>query len=316
MRAAGLTVLTMLLTAPHVTAAPVTVDPAFGYRIGDRIVAAARVEVDERARLDAESLPRVGMLHGWLSLEEVTVEPEEGALRITRVFQVTASAPEPRLLYLPKVELKFTLDGRSIDEQLEAVPVTVAPLAPSQPVLRSGLGFLRPDRDVPDPRPEQALQRAAWLAAALALLALLWLGLRTFALQRRGFAPFTVASRRLRRLARAGRGATPATIRGSAFRIMHEAFNEAGGQAIFSSQRDRFLAEHPQFAGEAVGVRAFFDRSDALFFGTRAAGGVAGGLPHDGTSSAGRDDGPGGGDLAWLASLASRLARLEQAGSR
>jgi len=305
----------MLLAVSRAEAAPVTVDPAFGYRIGDRIVAVGRVEVDERARLDAESLPRVGRLHGWLSLEEVAVAPEQGARRITRVFQVTASAPEPRLLYLPKVDLKFTLDGRNIDAQLETLPVTVAPLAPPGPVLLSGFGFLRPDRDAPDPRPEQALRRAAWLAAALALLALLWLGLRTAALHRRGYAPFTVASRRLRRLARTGRGAAPATVMGSAFRIMHEAFNEAAGQAIFSSQRDRFIAEHPQFAGEAAGVRAFFDRSDALFFGRRAAGGGAcGGMPHNGTSGAAHEEGAD--DLAWVAELARRLARLERAGGR
>jgi hypothetical protein len=73
---------------------------------------------------------------------------------------------------------------------------------------------------------------------------------------------------------------------------MHEAFNDAAGQAVFSSQRERFLAEHPQFAGEADGVRAFFDRSDALFFGGRA----------------------GGTEMAWLVELARRLARRERPG--
>ena len=213
-----------------------TVEPAFGYRIGDSIVAVARVAVDQRAQLDAESLPKVGRLHGWLSLEEVKVESEPGGGRkITRVFQVTASAPEPRVLYLPKVELRFRLDGRELVEQLESVPVAVAPIAPSKPVLRSGFGVLRPDRDVPAPAPREALLRAGWLAVALAVLALLWAGLRMVALRRPGYAPFENAARKLRRLARGRRDAAAEQVVGAGFRIMHEAFNQAAGQAVFSA---------------------------------------------------------------------------------
>jgi hypothetical protein len=91
-----------------VAAAPVQVDPAFGYRIGDKIIAVARVTTDERAKLDPESLPKIGRVNGWLSLDEVRVEAVRGGLEVTRVFQVTASAPEPRLLFLPKAQLKFT----------------------------------------------------------------------------------------------------------------------------------------------------------------------------------------------------------------
>jgi mxaA protein len=308
--ATAIAALVACLGAARAGAATVTVEPAFGYRIGDSIVAVARLAVDERAQLDAESLPKVGRLHGWLSLEEVNVEPEPGGGRtITRVFQVTASAPEPRVLYLPKVELRFRLDGRELVEQLESVPVSVAPMAPTKPVLRNGFGVLRPDRDVPAPGAQEALQRAGWLAAALAVLALLWAGLRMMALRRPGYAPFAAAARKLRRLARAGRGAAPGQVVGSGFRIMHEAFNQAAGQAVFSAQRDRFLAEHPQFAGEAARVRAFFDRSDVLFFGART-----------GTADKGAG-GTAGGDVSaddtnWLADLASRLARLEQPGSR
>ncbi len=313
--ATAMAALVACLGATRAGAATVTVEPAFGYRIGDSIVAVARVAVDQRAQLDAESLPKVGRLHGWLSLEEVKVESEPGGGRkITRVFQVTASAPEPRVLYLPKVELRFRLDGRELVEQLESVPVAVAPIAPSKPVLRSGFGVLRPDRDVPAPAPREALLRAGWLAVALAVLALLWAGLRMVALRRPGYAPFENAARKLRRLARGRRDAAAEQVVGAGFRIMHEAFNQAAGQAVFSSQRDRFLAGHPQFAGEATRVRAFFDRSDAFFFGARtgtAAGRGAGGAPGGTAGGAALGDDP-----TWLADLARRLARLEQPGSR
>ena len=302
-------VLAATLAASRVAAAPVTVDPAFGYRIGDRIVAVSQVAVDRRARLDPESLPKVGRLHGWLSLEEVTVETQDEGLRIVRVFQVTASAPEPKLLYLPKAELSFRLDGRDQVEQLESLPVSISPLAPATAVLRNGFGSLRPDRDVPPPRPAQALQRAASLAVALVTLALLWLGLRTLALRRRGYAPFTVAARKLRRLARGRRAATPAAAVEAAYRIMHEAFNEAAGRPVFSAQRDRFIAEHPHLATEAGGVRAFFERSDALFFGGRTRVGTGAALAAANAGQAGGSD-----DLAWLAELARRLAGRERQG--
>lgn len=278
---------------PPAIAAPVLVQPAFGYRIGDSIVAVGRVAIDERAQLDNESLPKTGRINGWLALEEVRVVVEPGAHRITRVFQVTASGPEPKLLFLPKAELRFRLDGRELAEQLEAVPVSVSPLAPAAPILRSGFGDLRPDRDAPEPRAGEALRRARQLAAALVVLGVLWLGLRMIALRRRGYAPFGMAARRLRRLAReSGTGAVDATVVRSAFRIMHDAFNEAAGQAVFSSQREDFLARHPRFAAEASAVRAFFERSDAVFFGGHAAGT----------------------DVAWLVGLARRLARIEQPG--
>ena len=303
-------VLAATLAASGVAAAPVTVDPAFGYRIGDRIVAVSQVAVDPRARLDPESLPKVGRLHGWLSLDEVTVEPQREGLRVVRVFQVTASAPEPKLLYLPRVALHFRLDGRDLVEQLESLPVSISPLAPVTPVLRSGFGTLRPDRDVPLPRPEQALHRAAGLAVVLVALALLWLGLRTLALRRRGYAPFTVASRKLRRMARGRRAGAPAQAVQAAYRVLHEALNEVAGQAVFSAQRDRFIAEHPHLAAEAGGVRAFFDRSDALFFGGRARPGV-GGAPFDDVKAG---EAAGRGEIDWLAELAGRLAGHERQG--
>ncbi len=303
-------VLAATLAAGRVAAASVTVEPAFGYRIGDRIVAVSEVAVDRRARLDPESLPKAGRLHGWLALEEVTVEQQRDGLRIVRVFQVTASAPEPKLLYLPKAELVFRLDGRDLVEQLESLPVSVSPLAPARAVLRNGFGGLRPDRDVPPPRPERALQRAAWLAAALLALALLWLGLRALALRRRGYAPFAAAARKLGRMKRAGRGGAPAQAVEGAYRVMHEAFNEVAGCAVFSAQRDRFIAEHPHLAAEAGGVRAFFDRSDALFFGGRARAGAVATVAVDARAgeAAGRDD------IAWLAGLARRLAGRERQG--
>jgi hypothetical protein len=96
----------------------------------------------------------------------------------------------------------------------------------------------------------------------------------------------------------------------SAYRILHEAFNEAAGRAIFSAQRERFLAEHAHLAAEADAVRAFFDRSDALFFGGPTGGGTAGGRQ---ASEVGGADGH---DIAWLAALARRLAVLERQGGR
>ncbi|HZH05797.1 MAG TPA: hypothetical protein VEY69_03895 [Lautropia sp.] len=284
-----------------VAAAPVQVDPAFGYRIGDKIVAVARVAIDERAKLDPDSLPKIGRINGWLSLDEVRVEAESGGLEVTRIFQVTASAPEPRLLFLPKAQLKFTLGQRELSEQLESVPISVSPLTSSEPILRNGFGALRPDRDVPEPQAEEALRKAWVLGAVLAALALAWSAVRGVAMRRRGFAPFAVAARRLRRL-RSSRG-DPEVVR-QAYRILHEAFNEAAGEAVFASKKEGFIARHPRFAAEARTVRAFFDRSENAFFNLAPAQ-----APADSA-----DGQRAGAEVAWLTDAAKRLARIERPG--
>lgn len=285
-----------------VAAAPVQVDPAFGYRIGDKIVAVAWVPVDEGAKLDSESLPKIGRVNGWLSLDDVRVGVERGGLEVTRVFQVTASASEPRLLFLPKAQLKFALGQREFSEQLESVPISVSPLTSNEPILRNGFGALRPDRDVPAPKAGEALQRAWVLAAVLAALALSWSAVRGFAMRQRGFAPFAVAARRLRRLGRSP--GDPDVVR-QGYRILHEAFNEAAGEAVFASKKEGFLSRHPRFAAEAKTVRAFFDRSENAFFNVAPA-------QQEPAVSPGRQ----GADVevAWLADAAKRLARIERAG--
>ena len=321
---ARVVLLLAMAVAGPAQAAPVEVDPAFGYRIGDHVVAVGRVAVDERAQLDPQSLPKTGRVNGWLALLDVAVEAAPGMRQVVRTFQVTASAPEPKMLFLPKAELAFRLDGREWTESLDSVPISVSPLTSAEPITRNGFGALRPDRDVPDPDPRKALRRAGWLALALLALAVLWVAIRFLAMRRRGFAPFAVAARQLRRLARqqsrrASESVEPAIgaakdgpaesadrddVR-QAFRVMHDALNEVSGKAVFVAHLDRFLAEQPRFAPEASAIRAFFARSDAVFFGGPAAA-TAGSGSSDRT--------PRDSDLAWLADLARRLARLERPG--
>jgi len=285
----------------HAPAAPVHVDPAFGYRIGDKVVATGEIAVDERAQLDVATLPKPGRVNGWLSLEHVQVRAQRGGVQVTRTFQVTASAPEPRMLFLPKVDLTFKLPGRELVGQLESVPISVSPLASTEPILRTGFGALRPDRDVPDPDAGGALRNARLLAVALAVLTLVWAAVRAFATRRRGFAPFTLAARKLRRQITSRDD--PEAVR-NAYRVLHDAFNQAAGRAVFASQKEKFLADHPRFSAEAGSVGAFFDRSEKAFFGAP--------VPEHGSGTAGPE--PGGSEIRWLYRFARRLARIEQPG--
>lgn len=314
---AHLSLLTLVLLAgtaiaPLVTAASVQVDPAFGYRVGDMVVATARLAIDDAAQLEAESLPKTGRINGWLALRQVHLQSEAGALRVVRTFQVTASAPEPRLLFLPRVDLKFKLNGREVSERLDSVPISVSALTATEPVLRNGFGALRPDHDVPLPDTAGALRRAGWLAAALTGLALLWWTLRSYAVRRRGFAPFGLAAARLRRLSRRG-SKDPDALR-TAFRIMHEAFNETAGRAVFAAHREGFLADHARFSPESAAVLSFFERSNQVFFDVQSARGAGAVRPQRLVNGQAPADLGGLADMNALVDLAKRLARLERPG--
>ena len=247
-----------------VAAADVTIDRAFGYLLGDVVVATTTLPVEPRAEVSIDGLPRAGRLNAWLNLLEIDVVRDGGQLTLSRRFQLTASAEQVKLLYLPRAEVRLRVDGRERVERLPAVPLTVSPLSGRQPITRSGLGDLRPDWTVPAPDPAR-IDR--WLGVALGALVLALsaaLLVRWRVRRIAAFAPFRSAARELTRRARSRR--TGAADLSEGYRILHRAFDLSAGHTLFAGNLDSYLRDHPRLAQQRQSIAAFFARSTQRFF--------------------------------------------------
>ena len=247
-----------------VASAEVAIDRAFGYLIGDIVVATTTLPVAPQAQLTIDALPRAGRLNAWLNLLEVGVVRDGDRLTLTRRFQLTASAEQVKLLYLPQAEVRLKVDGREQVERLPAVPLTVSPLTGRQSIARTSLGDLRPDWIVPVPDPARidrwlGIALGASMLAVCAALLLRW-RLRRIA----DFAPFRSAARELARRAR--RMQIGATDLSEGYRILHRAFDLSAGETLFAGNLDTYLRHHPRLAPQRQSIAAFFARSTQRFF--------------------------------------------------
>lgn len=275
--AAALTaMLSVLLWAatPALAMVDPRVDRAYGYLLGDIITADATVTVPAGATLDPASLPQTGRVNGWLHLLSVDARPVGDQWSLQRRFLVTASADTVKLIWLPRVELRFQEAGGAGDpsstaertEGIDTVAVAISPITAESAFTRNGLGEMRPDR--PPPRPDLArIDRGLQFAVVVLLLAgsiAILLPLRE---RRHGAgAPFRAAARELSALAR--RGALQAEDLARGYRALHRAFDQFAGQTLLSADIDDFLNRHPVMDGRRDDIRNFYVRSDARFFAT------------------------------------------------
>ncbi len=245
------------------------IDPrAFGHVVGDVLTRSIVLEVPTRLRLVEESVPatgRVGFAFELKRVERDSSPTTSGTRQTLRLhYQLFHAPTEARVLDLPTFTLRFEGTPRAEEHRIDFAPVGVSPLAPTQAVLREGLGKQRPD--APSPRVDTTPQQR-WLAAlaALALLPLLHLfGVYVgWPWLRRRARPFTQAQRGLRRLA----DAAPPEQWLAAWRALHAALDTSAGRVVHAAALDAYLAEQPRFAALRGDLRGFFARSEALFFG-------------------------------------------------
>lgn len=299
------------------------VDRAYGYLIGDTVTTEAAVPIPPGMDLDDRSLPSPGRVNGWLHLLDVDARRLDDHLVVRRRFLVTASAESVRLVWLPRVALRFVpanggvaskgeaaskgepnkatrqIDALEQIERIDVVGLTISPITAATAFARNGLGDLRPDRGPPLPDLAR-LDRGLAATLAVLLVAAAVAALARWRLRRADDgAPFRRAARELARLDRRGGG--DAVGLGLAYRALHQAFDRSAGQTLMSADIDDFLRLRPRLDTARDAIAAFFARSDARFFSTPASTPAPDPTP-------GPDPAAGRAELRALRELARRLA--------
>ena len=293
-RVAAGVALVALQAAAHGQGVHVQADEprAFGYQVGDTVQRHVTVTAGAGWVLDDSSLPRPGARGGALELRHLTARAQaaDGGRRheFDLQYQVFISPPAVRTFEIPSFRLRFNGPQRSEEVLVEAWPVTVAPLVPTEASPRRGLGELRPDV-APAPIDDRALRLrlTGWAVAALLLSgALAWIqfGPPWRAARSR---PFGQAWRQLRRL--------PSDAAGvpwrEACKAFHHALNRCAGEVVFEHGLARFVAAQPAFAPLRDDLASFLQRSRDEFFGDAALA---------------------RGDAAWLVALCRRCRDAER----
>jgi mxaA protein len=253
MRAAALGLL-LVGAAQAATLQATTEEPrAFGYQVGDVVQRRITVEVPEGLVLDENSLPRPGARGTALELRAL----RRSGGRIELDYQVFLSPSEARTLEMPSFTLRYEGAPRAQEVRIDAWPVTVAPLVPVEVSPRTGLGELQPDAAPPllDTRAQglRLLAYATLLAALLAYLAFVYLGVPWWGARRR---PFALAWRQL----------SQALPWREACQRVHAALNQSAGEVLFESGVDRFTASHIAFAPLKEDIARFLRLSQREFF--------------------------------------------------
>lgn len=241
-----------------------------GWWIGDVLVAAAVIRVDEAYELDPASLPNPRAVTYWLDLRTVGVT-DQGSLDGRRTYVIdfeyqTFYAPlEPKRLVVPAVTIGFRSGERH-------VTATVPPWSFVSSPLREILAPTVPEaiRDAPRPSVVDTiglqLRAAASLAVAtLSAAAFAWH--RNLWPFRRKDRPFTDAFGEVRRLLH--RGADDLRYR-RALVALHRGFDRAFGRRMLAPDVEAFLRSRPIFAAHAERIFAFFEASRHAFFGPDA----------------------------------------------
>lgn len=248
-----------------------TTEPrAYGYHVGDRAQRVVDVEVPEGLTLDPDSLPRAGAPGQPLELRAVDWRRasrfDRRHYRLRLSYQVFIAPADVRTFELPPLQLRFKGRPRDQDLRVDAWPVTVSPLVPTDVSPRRGLGEMQPDAE-PLHLDETLARRALLACGAAMLLPLGWL----FAVyvgvpwRHRRRRPFGLAWQALKTLKRQD---------GDAFRAscqrLHDALNRSAGEVLFEPGLDRFIAARPAYAPARGALATFFDRSRRAFFDAEA----------------------------------------------
>jgi mxaA protein len=261
--------LLLVVTATFASAQePIKITPlpprAFGYSVGDRIERRIDIEMAAPWALAQSRLPTPGRLNAWFDLAEIGIQTDQRPtgthVELRLVYQLLNSPPQPTVLLLPRLELRFDGGKEPVERDVAPAEVFAAPLLPAS-AADSTLDTPRADRR-PALIPVAVFRdRLTIYALGAAVLLLTMLVARQYA-QRRRAGPFVRACRELRRIAHAPgeRGGHTA-----AMRVVHRALDETAGHSIFLDNVESLFSS-PHRAPLRERTFAFLDRSRQLFF--------------------------------------------------
>jgi len=243
---------------------------AYGHVVGDRIQRALRLQLPAGYRFERASLPKEGEQAYWLDLVAVDMDADSdrgGTVTVVLDYQLFYAPLQASRRELPALNLSAAdAAGARITARVPAFVFTMSPILELNP--DAGFGDSDNDLLLGDERPRLRAvslpRRAALIALAVGLLAIVCWAWAARRLPGRARGPFAVALVRLRRLRRT----RPTTD--SVLRTVHRAFDETAGRAVFADDLDMFIAAHPTFADMADDIAGFFEFSRRYFFAASA----------------------------------------------
>lgn len=250
--------------APAASVTPALESPRpFGYVLGDVLTQRIALEFEGR-ELEPTELPALERTGNWFARRDARLESDAAGRRwLTLDYQVINVPDELSAVELPALDLATTDPKLRIEVQ--AMPVTVAPITPATVLSRAGLEEMQPDAEAPqiDVLPlERNLRLALYFSG---LLAMAWIALFAIRLLRaRGSLPFARAKTDMRRLD------DPTAI----WRRLHRALDDTAGHVVRGHNLHSLLARAPWLMPMEQDLKRFFDASQERFFAGRTADGV------------------------------------------
>lgn len=249
----------------------------FGIFTGDMIQHEFIMQLPSGYQISEASLPVAGDLNYWLTLQDIEIKHLDNSedrqlFQLTLMYQTFYAPLDVRRLEIPAQSLRAHTKGE--DEISIMLPSWQFTMSPVKEVAQRGVGnnestdtFMKPA--LPPAYRSTNLQKnlLAGLSVSAVCIALLWAHLHG-GLWRRQQSPFQQANRKIKRLQ--AKGTNDASACFAAIALIHRAFNQAAGYALFSNELPVFLENHPDFARHASEIEEFFRQSDAVIFGQRS----------------------------------------------
>ncbi len=247
---------------------------AFGWQLGDTVERRIELRIPAGWQLVPDSLPLPRLDGRAVELQQVLREDSADGVVLRLRWQVMRSPAEPQVLEIAPLTLRVQGPTRVEALRVEAWPLMVSPLLPSEAPARRGLGPLRPDRlpaaEQDRLRPWRVGAEAAFSVGALLALAYAHWG--AFWRRDRG-RPLADAWRVVRRTLAVpsnAKGHTPteppAVALADALRTLHHALNQYAGRVLQPAGIAAFCTDHPTFVPLADALQRLFALSDRVFY--------------------------------------------------
>jgi mxaA protein len=240
----------------------------YGYVIGDVFEQRITLSLNTPYRLQRDALPAPGRIDRWLALRDPRLELVTQAgfteYRLTLGYQILSAPQHLSRLFAPGLDLAFSDGEQVLHFPVPGFAYAVAPLIPAQDLGEGAALGLRPARRPPPIPIAPHLWRLALIGAGLGVLGLLLAYLYwVVPFLGRSHGPFARAWRELRACARRPPGADRDR---AALRVLHRAFDQSAGRALFGEDLDGFFRDHPRFAPARGAIEALFEASRGVFF--------------------------------------------------